>query len=170
MSLRRLRPSLERLIPRDNTNPVWIAHLESLFLTSRQCSDKYHRLVPEILNSGNSEEPADFEQSMMWLAFKNDKPADESIFGDNEEEKEEKWKKDWLDRVERRESVSSQIPFRDVDGPQGYRFRSSCTCFGYAIPHPILILSQPRALLPLPGNGSNVTSHRPPRSKISLSL
>ena len=42
---------------------------------------------------------------MMWLGFKNDKPPDESIFGENEEEKEEKWKKDWLDRMERRESV-----------------------------------------------------------------
>jgi len=41
----------------------------------------------------------------MWLGFKNDKPPDESIFGENEEEKEEKWKKDWLDRMERRESV-----------------------------------------------------------------
>jgi len=41
----------------------------------------------------------------MWFAFKNDKPPDESVFGDNEEEKEEKWKKDWLDRMERRESV-----------------------------------------------------------------
>jgi len=49
--------------------------------------------------------PSDFEQGMMWLGFKNDKLPDESIFGDNEEEKEEKWKKDWLDRMERRESV-----------------------------------------------------------------
>ena len=170
MSLRRLRPSLERLIPRDNAVPIRIADLESLFLTSRQCSDKYHRLVPENLNAGNSEEPADFEQSMMWLAFKNDKPADESIFGDNEEEKEEKWKKDWLDRMERRELVSSKIPFRGVDRPQGYRFRSSCTCSGYAIPHPILIPGQPRVVPLLPGNGSRAINHRLPRSRISLSL
>ncbi|KAF9788012.1 hypothetical protein BJ322DRAFT_598281 [Thelephora terrestris] len=108
MSLRRLRSSLERLIPRDDADPTRLANLDALFLTSRQCSDKYHRLVPEILNTGNSDSPADFEQSMMWLAFKNDKPADESIFEDNEEEKDEKWKKDWLDRMERRE-VQIQI-------------------------------------------------------------
>ena len=104
MSLQRLRLSLERLIPRD-TDPIRLADLESLFLTSRQCSEKYQCSIPEILNAGNPDEPADFEQTMMWFAFKNDKPSEESIFGDNEEEKEEKWKKDWLDRMERRESV-----------------------------------------------------------------
>ena len=105
MSVQRLHPSLQRLIPRTNDDPTLIADLESLFLTSRQCSEKYQRSIPEILNTGNSEEPNDFEQCMMWFAFKNDKPPDESILGDNEDEKEEKWKKDWLDRMERRESV-----------------------------------------------------------------
>ena len=104
MSLQRLRISLERLIPQDSADPTRLADLESLFLTSRQCSEKYQRLITEILNTGNSDEPADFEQTMMWFAFKNDKPSDESIFGEGEE-KEEKWKKDWLDRMERRESV-----------------------------------------------------------------
>ena len=105
MSLRRLHPSLQRLIPRANVDPTPIADLESLFLTSRQCSEKYQRLIPAILDAGDPDVPSDFEQGMMWLGFKNDKPLDESIFGDNEEEKEEKWKKDWLDRMERRESV-----------------------------------------------------------------
>ena len=109
MSLQRLRLSLERLIPR-NTDPARLANLESLFLTSRQCSEKYQRSIPEILNAGNPDEPADFEQTMMWLAFKNDKPSEESVFGDDEEEKEEKWKKDWLDRMERRESVYLSQP------------------------------------------------------------
>jgi hypothetical protein len=97
--------SLERLIPRDDADLTRIADLESLFLTSRQCSEKYQRLIPEILNTVNPEEPVEFEQSMMWFAFKNDKPPDESILGGNEEEREEKWKTDWLDRMERRESV-----------------------------------------------------------------
>ena len=105
MSLQRLHLSLRRLIPQTNDGPALIADLESLFLTSRQCSEKYQRSIPEILNTGNSEEPNDFEQGMMWFAFKNDKPPDESILGGDEEEKEEKWKKDWLDRMERRESV-----------------------------------------------------------------
>ena len=105
MSLQRLYLSLQRLVPQANADPALLADLESLFLTSRQCSEKYHRLVPEILNTGNSDAPNDFEQGMMWFAFKNDKPPDESGYGDNEEEKEEKWKKDWLDRMERRESV-----------------------------------------------------------------
>ena len=61
--------------------------------------------MPEILSTGNPDESDGFEQAMMWLAFKNDKPPDESTFGENEEEKEEKWKKDWLDRMERRELV-----------------------------------------------------------------
>lgn len=106
MSLQRLRLSLQRLIPLGSPDPTLLADLESLFLTSRQCSEKYQRLISEILNTGNSDEPNDFEQGMMWFAFKSDKPLDESIFGDNEEEKEETWKKDWLDRMERRESVS----------------------------------------------------------------
>jgi len=105
MSLQRFHPSLQRLIPPASTDPTLLADLESLFLTSRQCSEKYQRLIPEILGTENPDEPNDFEQGMMWFAFKNDKPPDESILGDNEEEKEEKWKKDWLDRVERRESV-----------------------------------------------------------------
>ena len=105
MSLQRFHLSLQRLIPSANTDPARLADLESLFLTSRQCSEKYQRSIPEILNTGNPDEPDDFEQTMMWFAFKNDKPPDESIFGENEEEKEEKWKKDWLDRMERRESV-----------------------------------------------------------------
>jgi hypothetical protein len=105
MSLQRLHLSLQRLIPPANADPTLLADLESLFLTSRQCSEKYQRSIPEILSTGNPDEPDDFEQGMMWFAFKNDKPPDESIFGENEEEKEEKWKKDWLDRMERRESV-----------------------------------------------------------------
>ena len=105
MSLQRLHLSLQRLIPRANDDPTLIADLESLFLTSRQCSEKYQRSIPELLSSGNPEEPNDFEQGVMWFAFKNDKPPDESIFGGDEEEREEKWKKDWLDRMERRELV-----------------------------------------------------------------
>ena len=105
MSLQRLRLSLERLIPPENADLTRIADLESLFLTSKQCSEKYHRLIPEILGTVNPEEPAEFDQTMMWFAFKNDKPPDESIFGGNEEEREEKWKADWLERMERRESV-----------------------------------------------------------------
>lgn len=105
MSLQRLCTSLERLIPRGNDDFTRIADLESLFLTSRQCSKKYQRLVPEILSAVNSDEPPDFERVMMWFAFKNDKPPDESTFGGNEEEREEKWKTDWLNRMERRESV-----------------------------------------------------------------
>jgi len=105
MSLRRLHLSLQRLISRANVDPTLLADLESLFLTSRQCSEKFQHLIPGILNTGDPDVPSDFEQGMMWLAFKNDKPPDESTLGDNEEEKEEKWKKDWLDRMERRESV-----------------------------------------------------------------
>lgn len=104
MPLRRLHLSLQRIISPIRTD--LLVDLESLFLTSRQCSEKYQRLVPGILSTGNPDEPNGLEQAMMWLAFKNDKPPDESIFGDNEEEKEEKWKKDWLDRMERRESAN----------------------------------------------------------------
>ena len=106
MSLQRLHLSFERLISLDNADPTRIADLESLFLTSRQCSEKYRRLIQEILNTVNLAEPSEFEQSMAWFAFKNDKPPDESISAENEEEREEKWKTDWLNRMERRESVS----------------------------------------------------------------
>lgn len=108
MSLQRLRLSLERLILPDNPDSIPIADLESLFLTSRQCSEKYQRFIPEVLNTVNPDEPVEFEQTMMWFGFKNDKPPDESIFGENEEEKEERWKSDWLDRMERRELVCFQ--------------------------------------------------------------
>lgn len=174
MSLQRLRFSLERLIPRDNTDSTRLTDLESLLLTSRQCSEKYHRLIPEILNTGNPDEPADFEQNMMWFAFKNDRPPDESIFGNNEEEKEERWKKDWLDRMERRElvlfSLSPRIPPRGADDLRGFRFRSSYICFGCATPHPIPPLSLPRARPLLPRNGSSAIGQRPVLLRINSSL
>ena len=171
MSLQRLHPPLQRLFPPANADPTLLADLESLFLTSRQCSEKYQRLIPEILNTGNPDESNDFEQTMMWFGFKNDKPLDESIFGENEEEKEEKWKKDWLDRMERRESVHlTHIFLGHTDNFQGYRFRYSCIYSGCAIPHPTLLLSLLRAGPLLPGNGKSGTSHRYSCLKMSSSL
>jgi len=127
--------------------------------------------MPEILNTGNPDEPDGFEQTMMWLAFKNDKPPDESILGENEEEKEEKWKKDWLDRMERRELVyPAQFLLGYTDNFQGCRFRYSCIYSGCAILHPTLLLDILRADPLLPGNGESGTSHRYSRLRISSSL
>lgn len=171
MSLQRLHLSLQRLIPPANVDPTLLADLESLFLTSRQCSEKYQRLVPEILSTGNPDEPDGFEQTMMWFAFKNDKPPDESIFAENEEEKEEKWKKDWLDRMERREWVHlAQIFLGHTDNFQGYRSRYSCIYSGYAILHPTLMLYLPRTGPLLQGNAKSGTNHRYSRLKISSSF
>ena len=171
MSLKRLYLSLQRLVPPAKGDPTFLADLESLFLTSRQCSEKYQRLIPEVLNTGYPDEPNDFEQGMMWFAFKNDKPPDESIFGDNEEEKEEKWKKDWLDRMERRESVHlAQISLRHIDNFQEYRFRSSCIYSGCVTPYPTLSLSLPSARPLLPRSENNGTSHRHSRLMIGSNL
>lgn len=170
MSLQRLRLSLERLIPRGNPDLTPIADLESLFLTSRQCSEKYQQSIPGILNAVNPDEPLEFEQSMMWFAFKNDKPPEESVFGGNEEEeREEKWKSDWLDRMERRElglplSVSSLA----ADNLRGYRFKSSYTCFDSVTPYPIPSPNLSKAPL-LPRNGNSTTDHPSSRLRISSS-
>jgi len=108
---------------------------------------------------------------MMWLAFKNDKPPDESIFGENEEEKEEKWKKDWLDRMERRELVHlTRFLLGHTDNFQGYRFRYSCIYSGCAILHPTPLPNIPREIPLLPGDEESGTSHRYSRLKISSSL
>jgi hypothetical protein len=78
--------------------------LESLLLTPRQCSEKYHIRFPNILVSGAEDEDEDL--NMMWYAFRNEKPIhDEGEYPDGEEEEvvEDRWRKAWLERIERRE-------------------------------------------------------------------
>jgi hypothetical protein len=88
--------------------------VESLLLTARQCGEKYHTKIPQILLSHNPEEgeTADGEDSqeedmsMMWFAFRHDKPThdDETEYTDGkEDEVEDRWRKAWLARMERRE-------------------------------------------------------------------
>jgi hypothetical protein len=90
MPLRLLIPSIQRF------ERGWDG---ALLLTARQCSEKYHTTIPDLLLSQSQHSTED--EGIMWYAFRNDKPLEPSIEGD--EEADDKWRKAWLERMERRE-------------------------------------------------------------------
>ncbi|KAM6496536.1 hypothetical protein JOM56_007009 [Amanita muscaria] len=90
--------------------------LEPLILTPRAASNKYNADLPQILVDGGG--AGEIEEQMMWFALSYEKGdehggADQSVNeGGGVEETEpwrnEKWRKGWLERMERRE-VQIQI-------------------------------------------------------------
>ncbi|TFK49473.1 hypothetical protein OE88DRAFT_1809755 [Heliocybe sulcata] len=115
MPLKLLVPSLLRVL-RDPTSATEAPHplhafLEPILLTSCSCANKYHTEVPQILaDEGGS---GDIEEGTMWFAVNYEK-GDEEVAAagagsqDVPNPGEEKWKKKWLERMERRE-VQIQI-------------------------------------------------------------
>ena len=96
MPLHLLVPSLFRVNP-----PSSAAHqhplrtlLTPLLLTPRAATRKYHVELPEILVQGGG--AGEIEESMMWFALSFEKVGEDA--GDDE-----KWKAQWLERLERRE-------------------------------------------------------------------
>jgi hypothetical protein len=77
------------------------ALLERLLLTTRAVTNKYHVELPYILANGGGE--GEEEESVMWFAVTHEK-------SENAEEEpwlNESWRSKWMERMERRESVSS---------------------------------------------------------------
>ena len=82
--------------------------LDSILLTSRAASQKYHARVRRLLLEEN--EPADSEEEYMWYAYHKDKigtDEQESAHALSEEQAEyeaqERLKNVWLEKFERRE-------------------------------------------------------------------
>ncbi|KZT28138.1 hypothetical protein NEOLEDRAFT_1167810 [Neolentinus lepideus HHB14362 ss-1] len=105
-----LRVSSESASASEGLHPLR-ALLDPLLLTSRSCANKYHVEVPQILaDEGGS---GDIEEGTMWFAVGYEKGDEEEgsitmTSQDAQDNGEEKWKKKWLERMERRE-VQIQI-------------------------------------------------------------
>jgi hypothetical protein len=119
MPIQLLVPSLLRVpIPSTSHHPAGnTPHplhplLEPFLLNVRAVTNKYHVELPQILTDGGG--AGEIEENMMWFAFNYEKT--EVVGGDEEnvcengnvagEEgalTEEKWRVQWLERLERRE-------------------------------------------------------------------
>lgn len=99
--------SLQRLQPVDSdlsiASDITLHELlDPLLLSSRDASEKYRTELVHILADGGG--AGEQEECMMWYAWNYEKDGD----GDAANEVEsEKWKKRWLERLERREYVLS---------------------------------------------------------------
>ncbi|KAH8110399.1 hypothetical protein DFH11DRAFT_785139 [Phellopilus nigrolimitatus] len=97
--LSHLITSLRRITtPRPNSKSVihpLHALLEPLLLPTRAASDKYRMELVQILVDGGG--AGEQEEMMMWYAW-NYEQVDDDV-------DEEKWRKEWLERLERRETM-----------------------------------------------------------------
>lgn len=91
MSLTALVQSL-KLIPKSSLPSMILPLLK----TSRQTQDKFHRDLSSILENGVG--GGDIEESMMWFVYGHEKYAEGE--GDDHELK---WRKTWLEKLEKRE-------------------------------------------------------------------
>ncbi|KAG0709383.1 hypothetical protein DFH29DRAFT_228270 [Suillus ampliporus] len=108
-------PSLLRIrappdIAENQPHPLH-AFIEPLLLSLRPAANKYHNELPQILADGGG--AGEVEESMMWYALgyeKTDASADRSEHLNREDTVvlEDKWRSDWLERMEQRE-VQIQI-------------------------------------------------------------
>ncbi len=133
MPLSLLIPSLLRVnVASSSTGPHPLpALLESILLTGRVASDKYRVELPQLIADGGGAE--EIEELMMWYALsyeKNDNTECQSRAGTNErtEEllKDDKWRKRWFERMERREYVINTSPLMLAHVGPDWQF-SSCS-------------------------------------------
>jgi hypothetical protein len=79
--------------------------LEPLMMAPRSASNKYYVDLPRILADGGG--AGEVEEDIMWfaLSFEKENDDDQSSNNNNGDEawKNERWRKDWLERMERRE-------------------------------------------------------------------
>jgi hypothetical protein len=103
MPLDRLVPSLSRITSPTPTQHPLHAFLDPLLLTPRTISKKYHVELPQILSHGGG--AGEMEEAMMWYTLNHEKVDD--VEGGELEGPwvNEKWRKKWLERLEKRESV-----------------------------------------------------------------
>jgi len=109
MPLHLLVPSLQR-IPSNKEALLHPAHslLESLLLTPATTMKKYHTDLPHLLES--EEGVGEIEEEMMWFAVSHEKKVSAKIGSQAQEAetdvwKDESWRSQYLERMERREYV-----------------------------------------------------------------
>ncbi|KAJ3540191.1 hypothetical protein NM688_g6259 [Phlebia brevispora] len=111
MPLRRLALALSRvssLFPEEfasssssgeQTHPLH-ALLKPCLLTTRSAADKWNTTVPRLLE--NEENDGSSEHEVMWFSLKYEK-VEEPPNAENSDDTEEKWRANWLQRMEQRE-------------------------------------------------------------------
>ena len=105
MPLDLLVPSILRLCPNSQTTetslPLHVL-LDSILLTVRSVSNKYHVELPQILSDGGG--AGEMEEEMMWFSLNHEKGEQGGErLGGNDIWADEKWRSRWLERLERRE-------------------------------------------------------------------
>ena len=112
MPLKLVIPSLSRVSPDFSSSrdphPLH-ALLKPLLQTARSASSKYHVELPQILDHGGG--AGEIEEATMWYAL-NYEQADDELWARTSATGEgpwvdENWRVKWIDRMERRESVTS---------------------------------------------------------------
>ena len=108
MPLNLLSLSLRRVhAPSTSTVHPLHALLDPLLLTTGSTTKKYREELPKILINGGG--AGEMEETMMWYAVSHEKAEEEdrtrSVTSANDDGPwvDEKWRKNWLDRMERRE-------------------------------------------------------------------
>lgn len=118
MPLCLLVPSMLRVNVASSSQPIPTtphplhSFLDQLLLSPRSTSNKYHIELPQILSDGGG--AGEMEESMMWFALNYEKTGQDEdhtrLSGTTHSEGpwiDENWRKRWLERMERRECVSS---------------------------------------------------------------
>ena len=111
MPLHLLVPSLQRVntpsSSDDGSTHLMHAFLAPLLLTTRSSANKYQTELPQILNDGGG--AGEMEETMMWYALTHEKADDETQSSLPESADGPwvvpKWRKKYLDRMEKREYV-----------------------------------------------------------------
>ncbi|EKM81190.1 hypothetical protein AGABI1DRAFT_105979, partial [Agaricus bisporus var. burnettii JB137-S8] len=110
MPLQLLVPSLRRVssIPSSSQTPHSLhSLLDPLLQTTRAISNKYHVELVQILQDGGG--AGELEETMMWYTLHHERMGDQDVESGNQEPwMNEKWRQNWLERLERRE-VQVQI-------------------------------------------------------------
>lgn len=119
MPLQFLCPAIQRVVapspcPPSTSQPLApAAHplhalLQPILLTSRAASQKYHDRLSQLLAEEN--EPANDEEEYMCYAYQKDKTFEIDLQEEqDEDEVQERLKKLWLERMERREYVPRHV-------------------------------------------------------------
>ncbi len=112
MPLELFVPSLRRVValPASSQAPHSLhSLLDPLLQTTRTISNKYHVELVQILQDGGGD--GELEESVMWYALHHEKTGGREPTGRCQDPwTNEKWRQDWLERLERREYVLSFCP------------------------------------------------------------
>lgn len=108
MPLQSLPAAITRVkLASSSTSTVHPLHaiLGPIVMTARAVSSKYNTELPAILTAGGG--AGEIEEAMMWYSLNHER-IDPSVNGGDESLGpwlDEKWKREWINRMERREYV-----------------------------------------------------------------